>query len=308
MCILYMAEPSSAAEWRQVFSQQAPELDFRLWPDAGNPDEVQYIIAWEPIPDLMQRFPNLKALYSAGAGVDQFDLSQLPEHVSMVRLIETSMADIMAEYVVFSVLALHRDIFDYQISQRERCWTPLPIIPASERRVGIMGAGNLGLAALDRLRPFGFQLSAWNRSPKEVSGGRCFVGREELNEFLEQCDILVNLLPLTPETQGVLNAATLSRLPQGAGLVNVARGAHVVEEDLLQALNDGRIGGAVLDVLDQEPPSPDHPFWGHPRVLMTPHIASNVQIKGAVAVIAANMEREQRGVPLLNVVDRSKGY
>lgn len=308
MCILYMAEPGSAAEWRQAFSQQAPGLEFRQWPEVGDPREVHYIIAWEPIPDLMQRFPNLKALYSAGAGVDQFDLSQLPEHVSMVRLIETSMADIMAEYVVFGVLTLHRDVFDYQISQKERCWKPLPIVPASERRVGVMGAGNLGLAALERLQAFGFQLSAWNRSDKSVPGGRCYVGQGQLQEFLEQCDILVNLLPLTPETQGILNASTLSHLPQGAGIVNVARGAHLVEEDLLHALDRGEIGGAVLDVLNQEPPSPDHPFWRHPRVLMTPHIASNVQVKGAVAVIAKNLEQEQRGLPLLNTVDRSKGY
>ncbi|WDU60770.1 glyoxylate/hydroxypyruvate reductase A [Pseudomonas sp. PS01297] len=308
MRILYMAEPSSASEWREEFSKQAPDIEFREWPDIGDPSEVRYIIAWEPIPDLMQRFPNLKALYSAGAGVDQFDLSQLPSHVSMVRLIETSMADIMAEYVVFGVLTLHRDIFDYQIRQRERCWMPFPVIPACERRVGVMGAGRLGLAALERLRPFGFQLSAWNRSPKDVPGGRCYVGGQQLHEFLGQCDVLVNLLPLTPETQGILNAANLSLLPHGAGLVNVARGAHVVEEDLLRSLNSGRIGGAVLDVFNQEPPSPDHPFWSHPRVLITPHIASNVQVKGAVDLIMRNLYRERRGLPLLNVVDRSKGY
>lgn len=303
-----MAEPSSASEWREAFSKQAPDIEFREWPDIGDPSDVRYIIAWEPIPDLMQRFPNLKALYSAGAGVDQFDLSQLPSHVSMVRLIETSMADIMAEYVVFGVLTLHRDIFDYHIRQRERCWMPFPLIPACERRVGVMGAGRLGLAALERLRPFGFQLSAWNRSPKDVPGGRCYVGVQQLHEFLGQCDVLVNLLPLTPETQGILNAANLSLLPHGAGLVNVARGAHVVEEDLLRSLNSGRIGGAVLDVFNQEPPSPDHPFWSHPRVLITPHIASNVQVKGAVDLIMRNLYRERRGLPLLNVVDRSRGY
>lgn len=308
MCILYMAEPSGAAEWRQAFSKQAPDVEFRKWPDLGDPSEVRYIIAWKPIPHLMQRFPNLKVLYSAGAGVDQFDLSRLPDHVSVVRLIDASMADIMAEYVVFSVLSLHRDIFEYQIRQRERSWMPLPIIPACERRVGVMGAGSLGLSSLERLRPFGFQLSAWNRSPKEVPGGHCYVGEQQLHEFLGQCDILVNLLPLTPETQGILNAATLSLLPQGAGLVNVARGAHLVEEDLLWALKSGRIGGAVLDVFNQEPPSPDHPFWHHPRVLMTPHIASNVQVKGAVEVIVRNLYREQRGLPPLNTIDRSKGY
>lgn len=308
MCILYMAEPSSAAEWRQAFSETVLELEFRQWPDVGDPRDVEYLIAWKPMPQQMEQFPNLKVLYSAGAGVDQFDLSQLPERVSLVRLVDSSMAEIMAEYVLFAVLALHRDILTYQISQRERCWAPLPIIPATERRVGIMGVGSLGRIALHRLEPLGFQLSAWNRSLREVPGGRCYVGDEQLSEFLGQCDILVNLLPLTPETTGILNSSTLSQLPHGAGLVNVARGAHVVEEDLLKALDSGKIGGAVLDVLNHEPPSDEHPFWRHQRVLLTPHIASNVQVKGAVAAIARNLYRERKGLPLLNTVDRSKGY
>ncbi|MDH1692559.1 glyoxylate/hydroxypyruvate reductase A [Pseudomonas sp. GD03766] len=308
MCILYMAEPSSAAEWRQAFSETVLELEFRQWPDVGDPRDVEYLIAWKPMPRLMEQFPNLKVLYSAGAGVDQFDLSDLPEHVSLVRLVDGTMADIMAEYVIFAVLALHRDMLDYQISQRDRAWAPLPIIPACERRVGVMGLGNLGQVALERLQPLGFQLSAWNRSPKDVPGGRCFVGVEQLHEFLGQCDILINLLPLTPETTGILNANTLGALPMGAGIVNVGRGAHVIEKDLLAALDTGKVGGAVLDVLDQEPPQPDHPFWRHPRVLLTPHIASNVQVKGAVDVVARNVYRERRGLQLLNTVDRSKGY
>jgi len=269
---------------------------------------VHYILAWEPLADIAEQFGNLRLLYAAGAGVDQFDLARLPAHVSLIRLVESSMADIMAEYVLFGVLALHRDILAYQEDQRSGRWHPRPIVHASQRRVGVMGVGNLGRAALDRLQPLGFQLSGWNRSLKEVPGGHCYVGPDELEAFLGQCDILVNMLPLTPETDGILNAAKLDCLPHGAGLINVGRGAHVIEKALLSALDEGRLGGAVLDVLVQEPPSQDNPLWKHPRVLLTPHIASDVQIEGGVAVIVENLRRESEGMPLLNVVDRSKGY
>lgn len=308
MCILYMADPADAQKWRDCLSSMAPELEFRQWPDVGNPAEVRYLLAWEPLPNLADRFRNLRVLYAAGAGVDQFDLAGLPAGVSLVRLVDGSMAYIMAEYVLFAVLALHRDILAYQEDQRSGRWQPRPIVLASQRRVGVMGLGTLGRAALGRLQPLGFQLSGWNRSMKDVPGGRCYVGQEQLDEFLAQCDILVNMLPLTPETKGILNAATLARLPQGAGLINVGRGAHLVEQDLLAALNDGRVGGAVLDVLAQEPASPDNPFRKHPRVLLTPHIASDVQVEGGVAVIVENLQREREGRPLLNEVDRFKGY
>ncbi|MCP2072718.1 UNVERIFIED_ORG: glyoxylate/hydroxypyruvate reductase A [Pseudomonas lini] len=308
MCILYMADSTSAGEWRDRLSKLAPALEFREWPDVGNPADVRYLLAWEPPTNLAEQFCNLRVLYSAGASVDQFDLARLPGQVSLVRLVDSSMADIMSEYVLFAVLALHRDILVYQADQRVGRWQSLPIVQASQRRVGVMGVGNLGRAALDRLQPLGFQLSGWNRSLKEVPGGRCYVGPDELEEFLGQCDILVNMLPLTPETHGILNAARLDCLPHGAGLINVGRGAHVIETDLLSALDEGRLGGAVLDVLVQEPPTQDSPFWRHPRVLLTPHIASDVQIEGGVSVIVENLRRECEGTPLLNVVDRSKGY
>jgi glyoxylate/hydroxypyruvate reductase A len=251
MCILYMADPVDAEKWRDCLSTLAPELEFRQWPDIRNPSEVHYILAWEPLADVAEQFGNLRLIYAAGAGVDQFDLTRLPAQVSLIRLVDSSMADIMAEYVLFGVLVLHRDILAYQEDQRSGRWQPRPIVHASQRRVGVMGVGKLGRAALDRLQPLGFQLSGWNRSSKEVPGGRCYVGPDELEEFLGQCDILVNMLPLTPETDGILNAARLDCLPHGAGLTNVGRGAHVVDADLLSALDKGRLGGAVLDVLVQ---------------------------------------------------------
>lgn len=308
MCFLYMAEPAYAAEWRQMLSEVASELEFREWPHVGDPRDVRYILVWEPVPRVVEQFPNLQVMYCAGAGVDQFDLAELPQRVTLVRLVDTAMADIMAEYVVLAVLALHRNILSYQHHQREHRWAPLPIVPAWDRKVGVMGLGHLGQAAVERLRPLGFHVNAWNRSLKAVPGGRCYVGDAELPEFLAQCDILVNLLPLTPQTMGILNRDRLRCLPRAAGLVNVGRGGHVVEGDLLHALDTGQVDGAVLDVLEQEPPATDHPFWEHPRVLLTPHIASNVQVKGAVQVIASNLHREQQGLPLLNAVDRQRGY
>jgi glyoxylate/hydroxypyruvate reductase A len=308
MCFLYIAEPADAQKWRNCLSSMAPELEFRQWPDVGNPTEIHYLLAWEPLANLDEQFPNLRVLYSAGAGVDQFDLAHLPAGVSLVRLVDRSMADIMAEYVLFGVLALHRDILAYQEDQRSGRWQPRSIVHASQRRVGVMGLGHLGRTALGRLEPLGFQLSGWNRSLKDVPGGRCYVGQGQLDEFLGQCDILVNMLPLTPETNGILNATRIDCLPHGAGLINVGRGGHVVERDLLDALDEGRVKGAVLDVLVQEPPPQQSPFWKHPRVLMTPHIASDVQIEGGVAVIVENLQREREGRSFLNEVDRSKGY
>ncbi len=308
MCLLYMADPADAQKWRDCLSLMAPELEFRQWPDVGDTTDIHYLLAWEPVANFAKQFPNLRVLYSAGAGVDQFDLARVPTKVSLVRLVDRSMAGIMAEYVLLAVLALHRDILAYKEDQRSGRWQPRPIVHASQRRVGIMGLGQLGQAALGRLEPLGFQLSGWNRSLKDVPGGRCYVGPEQLNEFLAQCDILVNMLPLTPETNAILNAARLACLPDGAGLVNVGRGAHVVEQDLLAALNEGRVGGAVLDVLAKEPPSPNSPFWKHPRILLTPHIASDVQVEGGVVVIVENLRREREGAPFLNLVDRSRGY
>ncbi|MNN24939.1 Glyoxylate/hydroxypyruvate reductase A [compost metagenome] len=203
---------------------------------------------------------------------------------------------------------MHRDILIYLADQRGGHWRPRPIVPAAQRRVGVMGIGNLGRAVLDRLQPLGFQLSGWNRSLKDVPGGRCYVGPDELEEFLGQCDILVNMLPLTSETAGILNAARLDCLPYGAGLINVGRGAHVIEQDLISALDEGRVGGAVLDVMVEEPPNYHSQLWTHPRVLITPHIASDVQIEGGVELIVENLRKEIEGKPLVNVVDRSKGY
>jgi glyoxylate/hydroxypyruvate reductase A len=223
-------------------------------------------------------------------------------------MVEPGIINGMVEYVTLAVLALHRDLFDYLASQEARTWRPLEVPPASARRIGVMGMGVLGQAVLKRLATFGFQLRGWNRSPREISGVTCFAGAEAFRPFLAECDMLVCLLPLTPATRGVLNAELFAALPRGAALINVGRGGHVDQPALLAALDSGQLSRAILDVVDPEPLPAEHPLWTHPRIVLTPHVASMTQPETAAPVLLENLRRHQRGEPMHGVIDRSRGY
>ena len=308
MSLLYKADPIRGLEWKALFAELAPEIDFRLWPEIGDPEQVRHLVAWQAPQDLIDSLPNLEVLFSTGAGVDQFDLAGLPSRVDLVRLIDPGIIEGMVEYVVFATLALHRDMPAYLAAQREGRWAPLRLTPAAARRVGVMGLGELGQAALQALRPFGFALAGWSRTRREIEGVRVFAGHTELPAFLAQSDILICLLPLTPETRGILCRESLALLPAGAGLVNAGRGGHLVETDLLTALDEGRLSAAVLDVLAQEPPAADHPFYLHPKILLTPHIAAMTHAASAARVVLANIRRHAAGEAMTGLVPRARGY
>ncbi|RJF81354.1 glyoxylate/hydroxypyruvate reductase A [Azospirillum cavernae] len=308
MTFLYKAEAARGAEWARLFAEQLPDLAFRQWPDVGDPAEVRYLMAWMPPDDLATRFPNLEVLFSVGAGVDQFDVTALPPDLPVVRMLDPSIADGMVEYVTLATLSLHRNLIDYLDQQRAKVWTQIRLRPATKRRVGVLGLGVLGTAVLDRLRGFGFDCAGWSRSPRALDGVRTFAGADELPEFLARSDILICLLPLTDETRGILNRDLFAQLPDGAALVNTGRGGHLVEADLLAALDGGRLSAAVLDVAEQEPPPPDHPFWTHPRIILTPHIASMTQPESAFAILLDNLQRHRAGEPMRGLIDRTRGY
>jgi len=308
MSILYRSDAPRAAAWARYFAEHAPDLEFRVWPDAGDLREVEYLIAWQVPADFIARMPNLKVLFSSGAGIDHVDLSAIPAHVPLVRMVEPGIINGMVEYVSLAVLALHRDFFDYVAQKAARSWNPLEVPPASARTIGVMGLGSLGCAVLERLASFGFRLRGWNRSPRTLDGVETFDGDGQLRPFLAGCDVLVCLLPLTPATQGILNRDLFSALPAGASLVNVGRGPHLVDADLLAALDAGHLSRAILDVTDPEPLPSEHPFWTHPRVFVTPHVASMTQPETAAPILLDNIRRHRRGEALLGVVDRRRGY
>jgi glyoxylate/hydroxypyruvate reductase len=308
MALLFKVDDDRALTWKSLFEQHAPDIEVRLWPEVGDPAQVRYFAAWQPPQNLHQRFPELEVIFATSAGVDQFDLGELPEHIQVVRMLDPGIAQGMIEYACFAVLSLHRQIPTYLQQQRNSQWQEHELTPASRRRVGVMGLGNLGTAVLQSLRPFGFPLYGWARSQKNIEGVQCFAGEEQLPAFLTQCDILICLLPLTDDTCGILDARLFSALPKGAQLINLGRGGHLIEDDLLNALDSGQLSHAIVDVLNQEPPGDRHPFWQHPNIWLTPHIGANTSPDTAFAVLLENIRRHQRGEVMHGVIEREQGY
>ena len=305
---VYKADAVRGRQWAEIFRAEAPDIEFRLWPDVGDPASVLYLAAWEPPTNLAGLFPNLKLLFSSGAGVDQFDFAALPPRLPVVRMVEPGIIRGMVEYVTHAVLDLHRDMSAYRRAQQRREWQPLKVRAAAERRVGVLGMGTLGQAVLSQLVTLGFDCAGWSRSRHALDGVRCHAGATELHDFLARTDILVCLLPLTEATRGFLDDKVFARLPRGASLVHVGRGPQLQTADLLAALDSGQLSEAVLDVTEPEPLPAAHPLWAHERVRITPHIASMTRADTAARVVIDNLRRFARGETLLGLVDRARGY
>lgn len=308
MSILFRATPEQGLLWQSHFAALLPDMPFHIWPETGALEEVEYILAWT-MPDLKpDDLPRLRAVFSMGAGASQFPLSELPAHVPLIRLVDPSTAWAVADYVTMAALALHRDLPLYIRRKAEGLWDPQPLCPNAGRRIGIMGLGEMGRAAAQRLQAFGFPLSGWSLRPKAISGMTTYAGDDELQAFLAATDILVCLLPLTDKTRGILNAELFARLPAGAALIQAGRGEHLDHDALIAALDAGQIGAAMLDVTAPEPLPAGHPFWAHPRILITPHVAALTRVDSAARIIAANILRIERGEAPQGVVDRASGY
>lgn len=308
MSLVFYSLTDAPDPWREALAAALPEMEFRVWPDAGDRDAVRYTLVWKPPHGWHAQFPNLRAILSLGAGVDAL-LSdpQLPAHVPVVRMVDAGMGRQMAEYAAYGVLHFQRRMQEYAQQQRLGLWRPLEPVTTDHWHVGVMGLGVLGAQAARLIAAMGYPTLGWSRTPKQIPGVRCYAG-DDLDTFLSRTRCLVNFLPLTAATRGILDARLFARLPQGACLINLARGAHVVDADLLDALDSGRLAGAMLDVFNDEPLPERHPYWQHPKVVLTPHIAAVTLASEAAAQVIANLRRLERGEPPLGVVDRTAGY
>jgi glyoxylate/hydroxypyruvate reductase len=308
LALLFYSADDDAAAWRRALLDHVPDLDFRVWPELGEPAEITMALVWLPPPGLLQGLPNLEAIFSLAAGVDamlaQPDLPDVP----LCRLVDRSLTTTMSEFVLANVLYYHRDFDRFAQQQAAARWELVLPEPASSLTVGVMGLGELGSDAANVLKNHGFRVRGWSRSGREMDGIETFAGEAGMAPFLNDSEVLVCLLPLTAETAGLLDARLFAELPEGAVLIHVGRGRQLVPEDLMAALDSGHLRGALLDVTPTEPLPADDPLWRHPGIRITPHAASYALPETAALTIAANIENLRQGRPLAAVVDRHRGY
>ncbi|MGJ7487035.1 2-hydroxyacid dehydrogenase [Variovorax sp. LT2P21] len=294
-----------------AFEQAQPGIDVRMGDDLGPLDDIDVAVCWFPKHGRLAQFPNLQLVQSLAAGVDHILADpDLPRQLPLCRIVDDTMAAGMKAYVSWAVVQHHRGMKAYVASSDAAKWEEQPVVSPRRHRVGIAGLGTLGLACADALSTIGYQVRGWSRSAKSdlPDGVTGFHGADQLDDFLSGCDTLVCLLPLTPQTQGFLNAALFAKLPRGAHLINVGRGDHLVEADLLPALASGQLSAATLDAFSVEPLPKDHPFWGHPNILVTPHIATRTDRLVIAQQTLANLAAIRQGERPLNQIDLERGY
>jgi glyoxylate/hydroxypyruvate reductase len=298
----------NAKAWRDTFAEQIPGLEIRIWPEAKELSDIEYLAFMRPNFDILPAFPNLRAMFSRSAGVEAFiHHPKLPK--APLGKIEPPGGDpMMTEYVVMHVLRFHRDMPGYQMAQANREWRRTRIVRPEERRVGFLGYGMMAKPPALVLKSLGFPVSAWVRTARNGAEIPIFYGRDQLEPFLNQTDIAVCLLPLTRETEGIFCARTFAMMPRGAMLVNVGRGKHVVNEDLISALDSGQLSYAALDALWPEPLPPESPLWLHPKITVMPHVARRPTVLQLVTEIVANIRSLEAGGGLLQEVDLTLGY
>ncbi len=313
MNIIYYHPLFNAQEWLAGIKQRLPQAEIREW-QRGDERPADYALVWRPPHEMLANRRDLKAVFALGAGVDAI-LDQerkhpgtLPAGVPLLRLEDTGMAQQMQEYALSYVLRYFRRFDEYQAFQQRQEWQPLDPHSLDDFTIGILGAGVLGQSVARKLTEFGFSVRCWSRSAKQINGVQSFAGDAQRAAFLDGVKLLINLLPNTPETIGILNRELFAQLSAGAYLINIARGAHLVEADLLAALEQGQLAAATLDVFAREPLPQDHPFWRHPRVTITPHIAAITLPQQAMDQIAANIRALEAGHAPAGVVDRQRGY
>ncbi len=294
-------------QWKAELSRLMPELEIRDWPDIDDPAEAEFVLLFASAPGLFDGMTGLRAVLSAGAGVDGF-LGDLPEGVPAARLVDPWMQTAMAAWTVLAVLHFARNMPAYADQQARGVWREQFEEHFEPRRVGILGCGEIGRRTACALADLGFRVAGWTRTPRDLGPLENLHGAAGLDELLGGSEFLVCLLPLTTETEGLLDAGRLARLPEGAFFINASRGRVVVQRELVAALDSGRLGGAWLDVTDPEPLPPGDPLWRRPDVWITPHVAGVTNPVTGAALVAENIRRARAGEPLTHPVDRNRGY
>lgn len=307
--LMFVSPEDPVDLWTAALADYMPELEVRVHPDLGDPADIDYALVYKPPHGLLAQLPNLKVILSIAAGCDHILADpELPPGLPIVRMVDDNLRDMMSEYALYGVLHFQRNFDDYRREQPDGIWHRRWPRYTPETDVGILGLGAIGRDVAEKLRLLGFRVHGWSRNPKQIDGVTCYDGDGGLMAMLAQCRYVVCVLPLTEATRGIINAETLAAMPAGGAIVNIGRGGHVVDDDLLAALDRGHISGAFLDVFNTEPLPPEHPYWRHPRVWTTPHIAGELVPRSCARSVVRNIRHHLAGEPLENVLDLDRGY
>lgn len=309
MALALLVDPDWTAAAAQAIALRRPDLEIVTDRARMEGAHIRCIVTFNPPAGTFARLPGLRLICSPGAGAEKLlESADLPAGVPLVRVADPAANVGIAQYVVYMLLRQLRAFAGYEAQQREQVWKRIPVPLATETTVGVLGLGGLGVEVARAAASLGFRVSGWSRSQHELPGVRCHSGEEGLQACLSESNFLVCVLPLTSQTHGLLNRQRLALLPRGAYVINVARGAHLVDNDLLELIDSGHLAGAALDVFREEPLPATHPFWRHPRIAVTPHTSARTLRDEAVAQIAGKMLAMARGEPVAGVVDRKRGY
>lgn len=309
MKILFVAGDPKPERWTIPIQELLPEAEIHVWDPAGQAVNADYAIVWQPPAELFEREKHLKAVFNLGAGIDGLlAVPNLPRNLAVVRLEDAGMSVQMAEYVLHQLLEASRGMETYREQQRQGIWKIHRPIKRSEWPVGVMGLGHIGKRVASTLVGLDYRVNGWARSHHELDGVTSFHGEQGLGDFLRSTRVLVNTLPLTEATRGILNYELFSQLQPGAVVINVGRGEHLVEADLLKAIDDGKVAKASLDVFSQEPLPEDHPFWARPEITITPHISARTLRDATLEQITGKIRAHHAGQPISGIVDIDRGY
>lgn len=306
MSVLVISPGRDPEAWVEALKNAHPGMNIYVYPEDHNKEDVEFAISWKHPRGIFKNYPNLKVIASMGAGVDHIiNDPDIPENIKITRIVNEQLTEDMSAFVLALVMDKMRNISNYY---NQKSWKPKTYRSIDRTKIGIMGLGVLGNEVANTLKKVGFDVYGWSKSPKNIRDIKTYSGDEDLTEFLSKAEILVCLLPLTRETENILNRELFEKLPKGAYIINVARGEHLVEQDLLEMIDNEHLSGASLDVFRKEPLPEEHPFWGHKKINITPHVASMTNPKKVAPQIAENYERMTEEEDLKNVVKRDKGY
>ncbi|WP_104384369.1 glyoxylate/hydroxypyruvate reductase A [Sphingobacterium sp. HMA12] len=308
MSIALLLNSGRAEDWKLEINRHLPEIKVEIFPEIENYTEVEFALCWKPAAGYYTHFPNLKVIQSGGAGIDHLFPKAIPSHIHICRIVDPMLKSDMFEHVLTCLMHSMKNLSAYAAAKDKRDWQPLEYKSIGQTHVTVLGLGEIGGYLAERLAQLGFNVNGWSNSPKKMAGVTSFTGVDGLRLAVEHTDFIVNVLPLTDATRGILNRDLFNLCPKGAVLLNVGRGEHLVEEDLLEAIAEGQIAGAYLDVFHQEPLPRDHPFWHCSSICITPHVASRTNISSSVTQVVDNYRRMILGQPLLNEVSLEKGY